>query len=85
LTKVQSDRIFRTVPGVLMLGVLLAGCASAKRMMPDIGKSLPAACAGWTSLPLKEHTAARLQGADPELVARLDAHNLRGRNLGCWP
>jgi len=45
---------------------------------------MPTECAGWQKIDLKQRTTLVLLREDPRLVVDIDAHNLKGRNLGCW-
>lgn len=73
----------------LVLGVLfLGGCLSRatdwaeKVTLQDV--KLPTECGGWEKLELKNRTRYYLMREDQRLLVNIDAHNLRGRNLGCW-
>jgi hypothetical protein len=45
---------------------------------------MPTECAGWQRIDLKQRTTMVLLREDARLVTDIDAHNLKGRNLGCW-
>jgi len=68
--------------------VLLVGCTaktsslSEKVLTPRI--EMPQQCAGWEKITLKNSSRLALLQHDQRLVVNIDAHNLRGRNLGCW-
>jgi|GEM_PF-457456 len=72
------------LPGMLLPG----GCTGritmwAKKVtLQDI--EMPTQCAGWEKLELKKRTRYYLVREDQRLLVNIDAHNLRGRNLGCW-
>ncbi len=44
----------------------------------------PTECAGWQRINMGPRAAMVLVREDAKLVAEIDAHNLRGRKLGCW-
>ncbi|YBV96088.1 hypothetical protein M1D80_21240 [Phyllobacteriaceae bacterium JZ32] len=74
--------------GVLFLPLLigLSGCTatawSEKFSVETV--ELPKECAGWQKIDVKQRTTLALMRLDPRLLVDIDAHNLRGRNLGCW-
>lgn len=45
---------------------------------------MPTECAGWQRIDLKQRTAMVLLREDARLATDIDAHNLKGRHLGCW-
>jgi len=45
---------------------------------------IPQHCVGWEKIELKNSARYTLLQHDQRLVINIDAHNLRGRNLGCW-
>jgi len=76
---------------LLALAAALAGCGggmdnvsgwASKVAHPESRQ--PKDCAGWQKIELKGHTRYLLLQKDQKLVVNIDAHNLRGRNLGCW-
>jgi len=68
--------------------LLLTGCKARTSAMADRLTSqrvdLPQQCAGWEKINLKNSSRYMLLQHDQRLVVNIDAHNLRGRNLGCW-
>jgi len=44
----------------------------------------PNACSGWEKLELKGRSRYHLMQHDQRLLVNIEAHNLRGRDLGCW-
>ncbi|WP_343312962.1 hypothetical protein AAIB41_08985 [Brucella sp. BE17] len=80
-----SDFLLRAIIGV-PLAVVLSGCAATawtEKVTIDT-TPMPTQCAGWEKIDLKQRTTLALMRADPRLVVDIDAHNLKGRNLGCW-
>lgn len=71
---------------VLSFGVLATGCqATAWTEKISIEqKNLPQECAGWEEIDIRTRTTYVLMREDPKLAMAIDAHNLKGRNLGCW-
>ncbi|MBV2141930.1 hypothetical protein KUG47_00280 [Falsochrobactrum sp. TDYN1] len=70
-----------------MLGAVLSGCAAgawSETVRIDSNPPMPKECAGWQKIDLKQRTALVLLREDPRLAVDIDAHNLKGRNLGCW-
>lgn len=45
---------------------------------------MPSSCKGWEKIEIKNRTRYYLAQQDQRLLINIDAHNLRGRNLGCW-
>jgi len=45
---------------------------------------VPQECSGWEKIEIKTSSRYYLLQHDQRLVVNIDAHNLRGRNLGCW-
>jgi len=45
---------------------------------------LPTDCKGWEKIDLKTRTRYFLIREDQSALVNIDAHNLRGKNLGCW-
>jgi len=76
----------------LLLGAAaLSGCAGTVDKVSGIAGKIahpenqqPKDCAGWQKIELKGHTRYFLLQKDQKLVINIDAHNLRGHNLGCW-
>lgn len=72
----------------------LAACGSVKHMPQNVsawaGKIArpeshqPAGCSAWQKIDIKNHSRYLLLQKDPKLLMNIDAHNLRGRNAGCW-
>jgi len=66
----------------------LAGCeaenTSLTRQLTGKRVDLPQQCAGWEKIELKNSSRYMLLRHDQRLVVNIEAHNLRGRNLGCW-
>jgi len=72
------------LPPVLLL---LSGCQTATGWAEKINlhkTTLPTECKGWEKMTLKNRSRYDLARYDPQLLMNIDAHNLRGRNLGCW-
>lgn len=46
--------------------------------------NMPTECAGWQKLEMKNSTRYYLLEKDQRLLVDLDAHNLRGKQIGCW-
>lgn len=73
-----------------LMGVLSAtvsGCVAgawSETVRIDSKPPMPQACAGWQKIELKSRTTMLLLREDPRLTVDIDAHNLKGRNLGCW-
>ncbi|PWL19658.1 hypothetical protein DKP76_03720 [Falsochrobactrum shanghaiense] len=70
-----------------MLGAVLSGCAAgawSETVRIDSKPPMPTECAGWQKIDLKQRTAMFLLREDARLAVDIDAHNLKGRNLGCW-
>lgn len=70
----------------LPLLAALAGCAAmawSEKMRIDT-TPVPTECGGWQKIELKQRTSLFLMREDPRLMVDVDAHNLKGRNLGCW-
>ncbi|MGU3401406.1 hypothetical protein ACLBWS_16980 [Brucellaceae bacterium D45D] len=68
------------------LAVVLSGCTATawtEKVRIDT-TPMPTQCAGWQKIDLKQRTTLALMRSDPRLVVDIDAHNLKGRNLGCW-
>jgi len=84
---------FALVPAVL-LAAALSACGSVKNVPHNVsdwaGKvarpesKMPVSCAGWQKIELKNHSRYMLMQKDQKLLLNIDAHNLRGRNQGCW-
>lgn len=66
----------------------LGGCLSRapswveKVMLQDV--KMPTQYSGWEKLDMKSRTRYVLVRDDQRLFVNIDAHNLRGRNLGFW-
>lgn len=83
---------FAALPFLLL--PVISACGSVKNMPQNVsdwaGKvarpesRLPKDCAGWQKIELKNHSRYLLMQKDQKLLLNIDAHNLRGRNLGCW-
>lgn len=70
----------------LPLLAVLAGCTAtawSEKMSIDT-TPVPTECGGWQKIELKQRTSLLLMREDPRLMVDVDAHNLKGRNLGCW-
>lgn len=73
---------------------LLTGCGGMGKIPGNVSgwaskvarpeTQLPQSCAGWQKIELKGHSRYLLMQKDQKLLMNIDAHNLRGRNLGCW-
>jgi len=80
----QLDLLFLGIASFL----LLAGCQARttsfadKLVTPRV--QMPQQCHGWEKIELKNNSRYHLLASDQRLVVNIDAHNLRGRNLGCW-
>lgn len=82
--------------GVLLLAPVLAlsACASMEKIPANVSgwagrvarpeSGLPKSCAGWQKIELKGHSRYLLMQKDQKLLMNIDAHNLRGRDIGCW-
>jgi len=72
----------------LLFLALLSGCktqpASLSERLVTKRVEMPENCAGWEKIALKNSSRYYLLQHDQRLVVNIDAHNLRGRNLGCW-
>ncbi len=82
-------RLFKPLSGVAVtvsLMATLAGCtATAWTEKVKIDTTpMPTECSGWQKIDLKSRTMLTLLRSDPRLVTDIDAHNLKGRDLGCW-
>ncbi|AAL51253.1 MULTISPECIES: hypothetical protein [Brucella] len=77
--------IWRTAMAVPFVAALSGCTATAWTEKVSINTApLPKECAGWEKIDLKQRTTMVLLREDPKLVVNIDAHNLKGRNLGCW-
>lgn len=85
----NCKRIERLPVSVLLvtgIGFAITGCAStawSEKVSFDAAPQ-PTECAGWQRINMGPKAAMVLVREDAKLVAEIDAHNLRGRNLGCW-
>lgn len=76
------------IPGVLSGMFFLGGCVSyatawaEKVTLQDV--KMPTECSGWEKLEVRSRSRYYLMREDQRLLVNIDAHNLRGRNLGCW-
>lgn len=82
----QNRRALAALP---IIGLpFLCGCtAKATAWSEKIAfsqPSMPTQCAGWQKLEIKNSTRYYLLEKDQRLLVDLDAHNLRGRQIGCW-
>lgn len=81
---------FRSLVRFTMLGILgatVSGCVAgawSETVRIDSKVPMPQECAGWQKIELKPRTTMLLLREDPRLTMDIDAHNLKGRNLGCW-
>lgn len=83
-------RSYRLVlQSVFLVGIaaILSGCTAtawSETVRIDSKPPMPTECAGWQRIDLKQRTTMILLREDARLVTDIDAHNLKGRNLGCW-
>ena len=78
--------VLRAVSAMTMIA-LLSGCTAtawSETVRIDSKPPMPTECAGWQRIDLKQRTTMVLLREDARLVTDIDAHNLKGRNLGCW-
>ncbi len=71
---------------IVPLVAALSGCTATawtEKVRID-STPMPTECGGWQKINLKQRTTLVLLREDPRLVVDIDAHNLKGRNLGCW-
>ncbi|MFI3905215.1 hypothetical protein [Ochrobactrum sp. S1502_03] len=72
---------------VIAVGAVVSGCAASawsETVRIDSRPAMPTECAGWQRIDLKQRTAMVLLREDARLATDIDAHNLKGRHLGCW-
>lgn len=66
----------------------LAGCATEAtawtEKLTTQKVELPTECVGWQKINVKTRTRYFMMKEDQRALVDIDAHNLRGRNLGCW-
>ncbi|WP_246681417.1 hypothetical protein [Candidatus Tokpelaia sp.] len=90
-----DKKIFLTFFPVAALAVsALTACGTVKNVPHNVsnwaGKvarpeaQMPTSCSGWQKIELKNHSRYLLMQKDQKLLLNIDAHNLRGRNMGCW-
>lgn len=69
-------------------GFALTGCTTKAvdltKKITTQHVQMPTSCDGWEKIELKNRTRYYLAKHDQRLLINIDAHNLRGRNLGCW-
>jgi len=90
--KTHQEMEMRLSKHALMLGFFclsfLAGCETKSTFITDrlttARVETPKHCSGWEKIELKNSSRYYLLQHDQRLVVNIDAHNLRGRNLGCW-
>ncbi|MHC5231797.1 hypothetical protein [Brucella sp. LJL56] len=82
----KAQRLVLGVVKVVPIIAALSGCtATAWTENVKIDTTpMPTECTGWQKIDLKQRTTLVLLREDPRLVVDIDAHNLKGRNLGCW-
>lgn len=70
---------------VSLMSILMGCTATAWTEKVKIDTTpMPTVCQGWQKIDLKSRTMLTLLRSDPRLVTDIDAHNLKGRDLGCW-
>jgi len=72
------------LPVILFLGGCVSNPAAWTRKVTHQDVKMPTQCTGWEKQDIKGSTRYYLMRKDPRLLVDIDAHNLRGRNLGCW-
>jgi len=83
----RTGRLILQSVMAVAVGAVLSGCAAAawsETVRIDSRPQMPTECAGWQRIDLKQRTAMVLLREDARLATDIDAHNLKGRNLGCW-
>lgn len=67
---------------------LQAGCASQATVLTEKlafkNTVMPTECGGWEKIEIKTRTRYYMMREDQTALVNIDAHNLRGKNLGCW-
>lgn len=83
--EMMKQRFWRNLCA-LSFGLLVSGCqATAWTEKISVEHSnMPQQCAGWQKINVKSRTSYLLMREDPVLAMEIDAHNLKGRNIGCW-
>lgn len=73
---------------VLPCLLMFAGCATQATAWTEKITTqkveLPTECAGWQKIEVKTRTRYFMMKEDQRALVDIDAHNLRGKNLGCW-
>ncbi|WP_297322430.1 hypothetical protein [uncultured Bartonella sp.] len=68
--------------------LLVSGCATQATAWTEKITTqkveLPTECVGWQKINVKNRTRYFMMKEDQRALVDIDAHNLRGRNLGCW-
>ena len=68
--------------------LMLTGCATQATAWTEKITTqkveLPTECAGWQKINVKTRTRYYMMKDDQRALVDIDAHNLRGKNLGCW-
>ncbi|MHC5306133.1 hypothetical protein [Bartonella sp. LJL80] len=66
----------------------MAGCATQAtawtEKLTTQKVELPTECTGWQQIEVKTRTRYYMMREDQRALVDIDAHNLRGKNLGCW-
>lgn len=87
IKKSSQGHWFLVFAGLSAVGVL-SGCSSTAEEWTEKARiesvELPAECAGWQKITIKQRTYIHLMREDPRLIVEIDSHNLKGKNLGCW-
>lgn len=68
--------------------LVLTGCATEATAWTEKITTqkveLPTECVGWQKIDVKTRTRYFMMKEDQRALVDIDAHNLRGKNLGCW-
>ncbi|EJF91003.1 hypothetical protein [Bartonella tamiae] len=68
--------------------LLIGGCAAQATAWTEKitlqHVEMPKECSGWQKIDIKTRSRYQLMKDDQRALVDIDAHNLRGRNLGCW-
>ncbi|AQS40883.1 MAG: Hypothetical protein BHV28_01580 [Candidatus Tokpelaia hoelldobleri] len=81
---VQRFGLFCVLPAFLLPGGCQTTATAWTKKISLHKTTLPTECSGWEKMLIKSRTRYDLARYDPQLLMNIDAHNLRGRNLGCW-
>lgn len=88
--RVMADvnRILSVKTLLLPLMMTIAGCAAQATAWTEKITTqkveLPTECAGWEKIEIKTRSRYYMMKEDQRALVDIDAHNLRGKNLGCW-